>query len=121
MAFTPIPNLSSVALWSPMAIGPPPSGLITTVVTPCVTTLGAERRRASSDSSPPEAWEWRSMNPGVMILPRASMVRVAVAPVSFPTATILSPRIPTSAENQGLPDPSMTCPPVIRMSKGPCS
>ena len=53
---------------------------------PCATMFGLWRK--SIAARPASACEWRSMKPGVTILPVASITRVAVAPVSKPTAAI---------------------------------
>ena len=56
------------------------------------------------------------MNPGATTRPEASIVRLAEAPASLPTAAIFPPRTPTSAVNQGAPVPSTTLALVKRMS-----
>src|SRR4029078_2390770 len=68
-------------------------------------------RRLSSD------WPSMSMKPGATYFPPASTRRFAEAFSRLPTATILSPRTPTSARNHGAPVPSTTRPPAtIRSS-----
>ena len=54
-----------------------------------------------------------SMNPGATYLPLASTRRLAEAFSRFPTATMRSPRTPTSARNHGAPVPSTTRPPAM--------
>src|SRR5258708_27047465 len=57
------------------------------------------------------------MNPGVTYFPRASMTCLAVASAAIgPTSTIRSPTIATSAQRQGEPVPSNSCPPRISTS-----
>ena len=58
------------------------------------------------------------MKPGETTLPAASMVRLRGASERWPMETILPSRIPTSAEYQGEPVPSMMCPLVMTRSKG---
>src|SRR5215213_2268987 len=61
-------------------------------------------------------WQWVSMNPGVTKAPAASISVAPSADRSGPTSTISSPRTRTSARRAGLPVPSMTSPPRIRIS-----
>ena len=68
-------------------------------------------RRAVSE------WTWTSMNPGETMRPVASTTSAAAASGSVPTATIRSPRTPTSAATGGEPLPSTTVPPRISRSK----
>src|SRR6476660_3572085 len=57
-----------------------------------------------------------STKPGATTQPSASMVWVAADAPSRPTAVIRPSRTPTSAENAGRPEPSMTVPPRTRRS-----
>src|SRR5687767_3677522 len=52
-----------------------------------------------------------SMKPGATTSREASMRRRALACDRSPTAVMRSPRTPTSARNQGAPEPSTTGPP----------
>ena len=56
------------------------------------------------------------MNPGATTSPVASIRVFASAPFRLPIATIRSPRMATSAANQGAPVPSTTRPPVMTTS-----
>src|SRR5688572_8741949 len=73
---------------------------------PCRTFDSARPSTSSTISD----WPRRSMKPGATTAPRASIRRRAGAPSSRPIAAIRSPRIPTSARNQGAPLPSTTRP-----------
>src|SRR5262245_66323821 len=57
-----------------------------------------------------------SMKPGATARPVASMTWPAVAPGSGSTARTRSPSMATSAGRRAAPLPSMTVPPLIRMS-----
>ena len=77
-ALTPMPPFaSSAAACCFRSIGPPPSGLPTTVVTPCATSGRASRRLASVMVA--RACECTSMNPGATIRSLASMTVAAAA------------------------------------------
>src|SRR5262245_59008189 len=52
------------------------------------------------------------MKPGATTSPQQSIVCFAAAPVSRPTAAILSPATATSAKTPAAPVPSITVPPV---------
>ncbi len=56
------------------------------------------------------------MKPGATYRPSALSTEVAVALPRLPIATMRSPRMPTSARIHGLPVPSNTRPPRMRMS-----
>src|SRR5581483_3813216 len=57
-----------------------------------------------------------SINPGETIWSRASMVRLAVAPIKGPIAAIVSPLIAMFVRRQGFPVPSITRPLRMRTS-----
>src|SRR5260221_1902907 len=79
------------------------------VVIPCRTrpsSSSACRDRGSVKQR--SEWEWRSMNPGVMRRPRASIVVAAGASIRGATAAIESPSMPISAGVRGPPAPSTT-------------
>jgi hypothetical protein len=109
IAFTPMPCFSSNARCSATGHGERPSWLTTTVVMPCDTRLGAERRSRLWSRKPPRglepssAWEWMSMKPGATNLPVASTTVVAEALARRPTAAMRPSFTATSAGNQGLP------------------
>ena len=89
--------------------GPPPSGLISTVVMPWY-RIGTAPASGAIDNPGTEC-ECASMKPGVTYLPAALMTRAALASCGIcPTATIRSPEIPISALRHGMPVPSRTRP-----------
>jgi len=90
-----------------------PSDMMTSVVKPCE-VLG---RTCGDRRSQPSAWLWRSMKPGATIFPRASICVGAEAEARSPMDVIRSAEIPTSARMRGEPDPSITWPLRIMMSK----
>jgi hypothetical protein len=85
---------------------------VTSVVMPWVIFEAARPSTRTLYSDCPS----RSMNPGATTRPDVSIVRLAGAPASLPTAVIYPPRTPTSAANQGAPVPSTTLALMNRMS-----
>ena len=91
---------------------PPPSWPTTAVVIPCNTWLDA----SGLSPMPRSAWLCMSMKPGATIRPAASMTRSpARADRKGATSAMVSPLSRTSARRAGLPLPSMTVPPEIRI------
>ena len=60
-------------------------------------------------------WVCKSMNPGVTIMPAASISFFA-EPSTSPNAVMMSPQMPRSAKTGSLPLPSTSRPPRMMMS-----
>ncbi len=87
------------------------------VVTPIVTF--ETTRPSPSPRKAKREWLWMSMKPGATTMPEASMRRTAAASERTPggvTATMRSPRIPTSPGYHALPVPSTMRPPSMTTS-----
>ena len=76
-----------------------------TVVTPCC----GEYVQSGSHVTCASKWQWLSMNPGATTRSVASIVRRA-EPDSRPTSATFPSAMPTSAVNDGMPEPSATLP-----------
>ena len=68
-------------------------------------------------SKPSQMWRWVSTNPGITIMPVASITSASVAVRSRPTSTMRSPSISTSPRGRSPIAGSMlsTRPPLIRV------
>ncbi|MEI9928127.1 MAG: hypothetical protein WDN44_11060 [Sphingomonas sp.] len=93
-----------MASTAPTSIAPPPSLPMKAVVTPCIRNIGIIRFFGSAEARSSPMWVCGSMKPGATIIPRASMMRRAIAWEWRLTETIWSPVIATSP-TKGASDP----------------